>query len=266
MPAIEGTWRAAAADCATKRWPIAQGLFASIVFALGLAIFLLVRRAMAALVEPLPPLALVATAVGLFAWMWAVRLIWSSRTDRGTVVSRRIDGIIAEWLPQLTLLLVAVACSYPGRRIVDWLVWLPAIVAISVGPQLIIRWRRHDAAPTAHGSSASPTINAIAPIDESGTLLQQLSRSRDADGREMVQGTMTAEFAPGERTAVLYVAFCPPFESLPQVEAEIADGPDASVKVAQVLHNGARFEVRLAQPTAEAATVSLEIVAHDSIS
>ena len=58
-------------------------------------------------------------------------------------------------------------------------------------------------------------------------------------------GTVVAEFAPGERTTIVHVAFCPPFELLPQVEAEIADGPDASVQVTQVLHHGARLDVRL---------------------
>ena len=47
-------------------------------------------------------------------------------------------------------------------------------------------------------------------------------------------------------------AFCPPFELLPQVEANIADDFDATVKVAQVLHNGAQLEVRLSEPAEEA--------------
>jgi hypothetical protein len=140
------------------------------------------------------------------------------------------------------------------------------IVLMSVGPQLLNRWYRRETARPTNAAPNPPLEKATEPTDEPGVLLQQLSRSRDAEGHEMVHGTMTAEFAPGERNTVLHVAFCPPFESLPQVEAEIADGPDASVKVAQVLHNGARFEVRLTQPTAEAAIVSLEIVAHDSIS
>jgi hypothetical protein len=152
---------------------------------------------------------------------------------------------------------------------VDWLVWLPVIVTNSVGPQVIEQWRRtHKVAviPSRHSSSAATPANIGEPIEEAGTLLQQLHRSRAADGRETILGTIVAEFAPGERMATLHVAFCPPFEILPQVEAEIADGPDASVKVAQVLHNGARLDVRLVQPAIEATTVSLEIVAHETAS
>ena len=101
-------------------------------------------------------------------------------------------------------------------------------------------------------------------IDDSGTLLQQMSRSRTAEGHESIHGTLVAEFSPGERTATLHVAFCPPFEKLPHVAAEIADGPDASVKVAQVLHNGVRLEVRLSEPAEFSTAVSLEIAAEEN--
>jgi hypothetical protein len=45
------------------------------------------------------------------------------------------------------------------------------------------------------------------------------------------------------------------------VEVEVADGPDASVKVAQVLHNGARIEVRLSEPVKTSTAVLLAIAA-----
>jgi len=91
-----------------------------------------------------------------------------------------------------------------------------------------------------------------------------IGRNNCVAGPRQIRAIRRAEFAPGERNATVHVAFCPPFELLPQVEAEIAEGPDASVKVAQVLHNGARLEVRLAQPAAESATVGLEFAARDS--
>jgi hypothetical protein len=267
MSAIEGTWRAASRDQAGQRWPIAQGLIASIFFALGLASFLLVRRATGALAVPLPLLPLTATAMAIFTWVWGVRIAWARQADRGAIVASPFDRIVVIWLPLVTLMAVAVACSYPGQRVVDWLVWLPVIVANSVGPQRVARWWRAHASTTFRASptSCNPTAAGLEQPSEasedSETLLQQLNRFRDADGRETVRGTLVAEFAPGERTATLHIAFCPPFELLPQVQAEIADGPDANVKVAQVLHNGARLDVRLVQPTIVAAAVSLEIVA-----
>jgi hypothetical protein len=255
MSVGEGMWRDESHGDVAQPWLVAKGLVASILFALGLAAFLLVRRATGALEAPLPPLLLVATAAALFAWVSSVRIACLWRTDLG--------AIVATWLPLVTLTMVAVACSYPGRRVVDWLVWAPVILANSIGPEVWLRLRRASKNP-ARRSSTAVAVDDDPPSAESGTLLQQLSRSRDAAGRESVHGTLVAEFASGERTSTLHIAFCPPFELLPQVEVEIAEGPDASVKVAQVLHNGARLEVRLAQPAAESATVGLEFAARDS--
>jgi hypothetical protein len=78
-----------------------------------------------------------------------------------------------------------------------------------------------------------------------------------------MRGKLIAEFAPDERTTSLHVAFCPPFARLPEVEAEAVNGPDVSVHVAQVLHNGARIEVRLQQAAAERINVSLEFFAQE---
>ncbi|HEY4235492.1 MAG TPA: hypothetical protein VGM76_18820 [Lacipirellulaceae bacterium] len=273
MSASRETWRAAVYDRAAWQWPIAQWLVASSFLALALAIFLLVRRASGALIAPLPPLALFATAAGLYTWVWSVRLAWSCRANRDSIVSRHTDRMIIVWLPQLALMLVAVACSYPGRRVVDWLAWLPVIVANSVGSQVVARWRqsRVDSAavvpPAAtialrtYPSLPAAAADLSAATDDPGIMLQQLNRSRAPDGRETVHGTLVAEFAPEERTTALHVAFCPPFETLPHVEVEVADGPDASVKVAQVLHNGARIEVRLSEPVKTSTAVLLAIAA-----
>jgi hypothetical protein len=270
MSAGEGPWRAEACGDAFQRAQIVQVLIASIWLAFGLALFLLVRRATGALLAPLPPLGLVATAIGLVAWVWAMRFFaWRLQMDRATIVSARLEQVTALWLPQLALMLFAVACSYPGRRFVDWLVWLPVVVVNSAGPQLLAGWQ-----PTRLGRAgsraASKRNSPLATLDESAgstddfdTMLQQLSRSRAADGHETVHGTLTAEFGPGERTTTLHVAFCPPFELLPHVEAEIADGPDATVKVAQVLHNGARLEIRLSEPASIPIAVEIEIVAEE---
>ena len=102
---------------------------------------------------------------------------------------------------------------------------------------------------------------AIGSDQEAGQILQQFSRSRGAEGSEIIHGTLLAEFAPGERIAVLHVAFCPPFEQLPSVEAEIADGPACDVKIAQVLHQGARLEARLARASTATEQVHVEFAA-----
>jgi len=210
-----------------------------------LAAFLLVRRATGALTAPLPPAILLLTAASMLAWAWCVGIAGTRCVDCEIVFSRPIDRFMAVWLAPVTLLMVAVACSYPGGRAVDWIVWLPVVLAAAAGPKLAERWRRAQNERVIPARRSSPAIvraEVNQPIEESGTLLQQLTRSRSLDGSETISGTVVAEFAQGERTTTLHIAFCPPFEVLPRVEAEIADGPDASVQVTQVLHHGARLE------------------------
>jgi hypothetical protein len=103
----------------------------------------------------------------------------------------------------------------------------------------------------------------VAHATEAGVPLQQITRYRAPDGTHAIHGTLLAEFAAGERMATLHVAFCPPFERLPTVEAEAVDDSEADVKVAQLLHNGVQIEVRLPEPADESACVTIELLAAD---
>jgi hypothetical protein len=104
-----------------------------------------------------------------------------------------------------------------------------------------------------------------AKVDAEETLgpnvLQQLTRVRNQAGAESIFGTLRAEFAAGQRHATLHVGFCPPLAGMPAIEADPADGPDATVKVVQAFAHGARLEVRLAVPAAEPCSVLLEMTA-----
>jgi hypothetical protein len=72
---------------------------------------------------------------------------------------------------------------------------------------------------------------------------------------------LTAEFSPGQRTATLYVGFCPPFEFLPVVTAHAPGNTHTTVKVAQVLHNGAQLEVRLPHAAGSQQVANVEFYA-----
>jgi hypothetical protein len=111
------------------------------------------------------------------------------------------------------------------------------------------------------GDVGSPVLGCSHPFEGGGVVLQQLSRVRDDEGVERVHGTLVAEFATGQRQATVYVGFCPPLGRVPVVEAETVDGPEAELKVAQALCHGARVEVRLSNPAAEACQVVIELVA-----
>jgi hypothetical protein len=87
---------------------------------------------------------------------------------------------------------------------------------------------------------------------------QYLVRHRTEEAGETLDGWVRAEFVPTQRHAIAHVAICPPFERTPRCYAEISDGPSGEVKIAQVLPYGVRFEIKLDEPAAEAASVMVE--------
>jgi hypothetical protein len=58
------------------------------------------------------------------------------------------------------------------------------------------------------------------------------------------------------------VAFCPPFARTPQVNVEQLDGPEARIKVVQILPYGVRCDLKLAGASDAPATVLLQLAAH----
>jgi hypothetical protein len=277
MPTTDGTWRAGACRDAVRRWPVAPVLAVSCFAFLALALLLAARRAMGALVEPLPAGPLLATATICLVWTRSVRAIGQRLAEDGRSISPAVDRFVFTWTPLVSMLLVAVACSYPGHRELDWAVWLPALVAALFpsrggAARTVESPRDSDVGMTGprggpakeHADwlpSTSRDASAATGDETPGQLLQQLTRVRLAEGREAVHGVLLAEFTAGQQIATLYVGFCPPFEHLPHVDAEVADGPAAKIKIVQVLHNGARLDVVLGKPAAEAALVSVEFMA-----
>jgi hypothetical protein len=110
--------------------------------------------------------------------------------------------------------------------------------------------------------ASRPGIERDSPLADTTladpAMLQQFVRRRDETGVESISGYLRANFAPAERTINLHVPFCPPLEVVPGCEAEAIDGPPARVKVAQVLPQGARLEVRLDEAAASPQQVVIE--------
>lgn len=220
------------------RWTAA----ASLLLVSGIALFLLSRRLSGAISSP-PSATLFATSVVLCTWASAMGAC-NSRWGTWAIV---------------VMTLVAVSCSYPGNRLIDWVVWLPAIALSWSLSRTVWPWRWWRA------SSESRIMRGKAAV-QSDVVLQELTRTRTDEGSEVVSGTLFAEFSPGERTVGLHVGFCPPFEKLPHCEAHAVDPASASVKIAQALHHGARIEVRLVRPTAGPRTLAVEFAASDGTS
>jgi hypothetical protein len=86
-------------------------------------------------------------------------------------------------------------------------------------------------------------------------VLQQLTLSRDAEGRQQLSGWLRLPLEAGQRSGNLHVAFCPPFAEPPEVHFEQSGGPAGSIKAGQVLPYGARLEVKLAAPAQQPESV-----------
>jgi hypothetical protein len=74
----------------------------------------------------------------------------------------------------------------------------------------------------------------------------------------MLAGWFSAELAAGQRHATAHVAICPPLAGTLACYAEQNDGPEAEVRIAQVLPQGVRFEIKLDRPQGEASRVGIE--------
>jgi hypothetical protein len=225
-------------------------VIASTIAAVTTAAFLLARRAAGAFSDELPTPQLFIVATIALAWTSAVRELSH-------------PNAIVPSIAITVLLALAIACSYPGARILDWLLW-PAVMLEAV---FLPALRRNHVAASLR--DANPSLGETRPreIDTEApaeNILQHLTRIRLDDGREAIRGELTAEFATGERQTTLYVAFCPPFERLPQIEADIADDSEATVKVAQFLHNGAQLEVRLPDVADEPFRVTIDFYATET--
>jgi hypothetical protein len=157
------------------------------------------------------------------------------------------------------ILALAIACSYPGSRIVDWLIWPAVMLELVFLPASRRHHKRSSSTPT------TPVTTTLDTVEETENILQQLTRIRLADGHEAIRGELVAEFPTGERQVTLHVAFCPPFELLPHVDVNIADDSDATVKVTQFLHNGTQLEVRLSEPAEEPIRVTIEFFASETV-
>ena len=92
-------------------------------------------------------------------------------------------------------------------------------------------------------------------------VLQQLTRSKTADGTERLDGWLRMPLAPGQRTASVHVAFCPPFETNPTLDLEQIEGPEGRIRSAQLMPHGVRLDLKLRRKPEEPTDVFLRFSA-----
>jgi hypothetical protein len=90
---------------------------------------------------------------------------------------------------------------------------------------------------------------------------QQLTRSRAADGSELLSGWLRTTFAAGQRTAIVHVAFCPQFAGVPHLTVQQLDGPEVLRINEAVFSFGARLDLKLAAAAEEPLAVLLRFSA-----
>ena len=244
-------------NLAARSAPILVWTFVAGMALLGL--LLVGRWAAGAFQTQLPPAILFPLVVSLAAILRLTRDVWRLVAPRQPLTTSWSEQLVG-WCPSLSLVVIAVTVSYPGGRTIDWLAWLPLIVLDQF-------WRQSffDGGLPSVEQSAEPgreeAGNDQANVRESSQCLQQTTRLRTEAGEVIVRGTLIAEFEPRQRQQSIHVAFCPPFRCLPVVETATSTGPSAKVKLSQLLPHGARFDVRLTAPAAEATTVVVHFAA-----
>ncbi|MFN0019127.1 MAG: hypothetical protein ACKVP0_12760 [Pirellulaceae bacterium] len=257
------------ASFASIAWPPLRRDFVTAFLTSALTAFgavvlvLLVRRIAGALVQPLSGLSLMGVAgLGLMlktGW----RLAWRARGNRQSSLD-----LIAPVLPGIGMFVLLSVLSLPATP--NWalmLTWLAFFTSEAVW------WWTSYAAHNRPIAGRSQVVTArrteLVEVDSlRGTLLgeifQQITRCRDGEV-ERVMVLLRTPFAVGQRVAVTHVAFCPPLDDIPDLAAEVTDGPDATVTLTNIQSFGLRLEVRLEEPADEACAIVVEVAGHVAI-
>ncbi len=217
---------------------------------LSAALLLAWRRLAGALDRPLTPPTLL--LVGVVA------------TGLTAAARAASPGRLARWVISPALLLLGLSLS-PGSRPAGLLAFWMLVAAEELWGWLWLTRRRNRPwsgfwwdsttrlrpAPAAH-----PTRREPLPPD---SLLQQFTLSREADGRQRLDGWVRVCLAAGQRTEAVHVAFCPPFPRTPELSVEQVSGPAARIQTAQLMPYGARLELKLAAAAAAPTSVLVRL-------
>ncbi len=215
------------------------------------------RRLAGALTEPLPaalllPVGVVAVTLAVAARRWAVVLR---------------QGRLMRLVPAVAIVVLGVALSLPQTGTAELLMfWL-----ILIGGELWLGWPDKSRvstqrqvlpkAPSFEAPNPAPIVSSDGEEMPADNVLQQLTRSQGADGSEQLAGWLRMPFGPGQRTASLHVAFCPPFDRRPEIDVAQCDGPTTRVKTTQVLPYGTRLDLKLAAAPEKPESVLLQFSA-----
>ncbi|MCG6155089.1 hypothetical protein [Rubinisphaera margarita] len=101
----------------------------------------------------------------------------------------------------------------------------------------------------------SPSVKE--PAVHSGEIVQWLSRSRQTDGSETVEGMLRLELAAGQKQVSGHVVFTPSLGSVPEIECEPIGALEIEAAIGEVYPHGFRVDVR--RTDRSTAALSLDI-------
>ncbi len=219
---------------------------------LACVLLLALRRLSGALEEPLSATLL------LLSMLVALLAVWA--TVHAAEVSRPMSWGLTS-VAGASIVILGAVLTLPGTSTLALAVlWVSVAAGFSV---LVIELRtRHRAVPASEipsvvGARALPSANAlVAPLPESHETnfpgeWQRLSRLRTEDAADRMEGWVRVSCAIGQRSEVVHLSFCPPFEKTPELEVECHEGPDTRIKITQLLPYAARIELKLVQTPQE---------------
>ena len=259
---VRGPWSAEGwlrcASLLAGAGPLVTGLLLASVAVLVL------RRLAGALLDPLEPGSFLATTAALLLLAGWTATCWLAAFRHQSHGPRTPAALLKRSLafPMLALPLVGIlALAVPGTSASALGIATGAWLLTAIGVLARERFGRRVAPgltrdpdsrstrrPVPRERTPRSTDDPRGASDDSA-VVQHLVR-RQTSTSERIDGWLRYEFSPGQRTAALHVAFCPPLPALPKVEARIDPqyGAAATCKVAELYAHGARFEVRLASP------------------
>lgn len=214
-----------------RSWPQLAWVPSAIL--LGISLLLVARRLSGALDQPLPAglLLLTIAVASLTAWV-SIRVF-----DANPHARWAIFGISAG-----ALALLGAALSLPGTsgQLLGTL-WTSIVVVIGLlATDVVPRKRRTNV------RAADASAGQTGEVEEPSSIeWQRLSRLRTDAGEDRLEGWVRLECAPGQRSDVVHLAFCPPFGQTPVLGVQCGSGPSARFKVTQLLPYAARIEVKL---------------------
>ena len=243
------------------------------------AVTLVSRRLVGGFARPIDAGVLFAAAVMLAVIAAAVRAGWQWCIGSSASAIERCLVIVA---PACILAMFAASLLMPGSPVwatVGFLTLLIVEEAASIFKMVRTAaspnrpeapTRRQRQAPTCAPSTAigdtpdlTRNIRFDPPHEASPHLVpdnvsQQLTRAVDEEGSDVLFGLLRGLFTPRQRTTRLHIAFCPPFDSIPEITADQVDGPEVRIDVGQVLPYGARVDLRITRGSDEPQEVVLE--------